>query len=387
MSTDNTPGPTRAPTRQASPVEFYAENPAGLTYEEPTNSEEQLALLTRQFAELNQKFQNLNASRAAPSETKYKALVPDIFDGTISKTKTFKRQLMLYFSARGNEFSTHKSKILFALSYMRGGNAGPWADSKLDDIERGENATPPSFPYSSYARFIKKFDDRFAEKDEAEKARHALRMLTQGVSTCDEYIAKFETLETLTGYNDQALIESFKQGLNRALVDRIFLLENLPYSLHGWKNYASRFDQRNRQRQEEVRRQVNRTFWSPQSAPVPTSRNPPTSFPTRGTSFPPRGFVPRQPQGARPLPPPPVKDSNAMDVDKASRAKQVMKGNCWKCNQPGHFARDCPQINIREMSVEDIEEMMEKRTYYGADMSIEPTTDDEEEEAEERKDF
>ena len=144
-----------------------------------------------------------------------------------------------------------RPRVLFMLSYMRGGNTGPWADQRLDQIQRGDTFNPPIFPFPSYAAFIDLFDLRFAEKDEAEKARHAIRLLKQGGKTCDNFIANFKTLEPLTGYNDEALVEMFKQGLNPVLVDKIFFMENMPTNLAGWKRIASRFDRQFRQRQEE----------------------------------------------------------------------------------------------------------------------------------------
>ena len=56
-----------------------------------------------------------------------KVALPDSFDGTQSKIDSFLSQLGLYFSGKKKEFQDDQDKIIFALSYMKGGTAGPWA--------------------------------------------------------------------------------------------------------------------------------------------------------------------------------------------------------------------------------------------------------------------
>ena len=43
------------------------------------------------------------------------------------------------------EFQDEKSQILFVLSYMKGGTAGPWATQKINAILSDTNSTPETF--------------------------------------------------------------------------------------------------------------------------------------------------------------------------------------------------------------------------------------------------
>ncbi|KZS92602.1 hypothetical protein SISNIDRAFT_387771, partial [Sistotremastrum niveocremeum HHB9708] len=55
-----------------------------------------------------------------------KVATPEVFDGTTSKAQAFLAQLTLYFLAKHQELQNDAHKIIFALSYMKGGTAGPW---------------------------------------------------------------------------------------------------------------------------------------------------------------------------------------------------------------------------------------------------------------------
>ena len=125
-SPDSTPSPISSPT-----------TPDPITMSSQPSTHQPTAQSLQ--AQIDQLFAQLHAlpasgttvaatSQAAPAPNKYKANLPDVFNGDVTLSKSFKRQLTIYFSARGNEFDDYQAKILFLLSYMRGGNAGPWAD-------------------------------------------------------------------------------------------------------------------------------------------------------------------------------------------------------------------------------------------------------------------
>ena len=104
-------------------------------------------------------------------EQKSKANVPDVYTGDRDKAKPFIRQLWLYFKARGPEFPSVKRKVVFALSYMRGGTAGPWADNLINKIHDDDDMDR-QFRFRTFSEFTATFMERFGERDENAAACH-----------------------------------------------------------------------------------------------------------------------------------------------------------------------------------------------------------------------
>ena len=94
----------------------------------------------------------------------HKVAVPDIFDGTRAKAKDFLRQLFVYFSATPSAFLSDVNKIYFALSYMRGHTAGPWANRHIDLLAEGKK------PFANYSAFHQAVLAYFRDPHEAANA-------------------------------------------------------------------------------------------------------------------------------------------------------------------------------------------------------------------------
>src|SRR5258708_40268774 len=63
-----------------------------------------------------------------------KVSTPSLFSGVQDDLDCFKAECSLYLSMRCSEFLDECSNILFILSYMKGGTAGPWATQKINTI-------------------------------------------------------------------------------------------------------------------------------------------------------------------------------------------------------------------------------------------------------------
>src|SRR6202453_1909785 len=239
-------------------------------------------------------------------EQKSKANVPDVYTGDRNKAKPFIHQLWLYFEARGPEFPSVKRKVVFALSYMRGGTAGPWADNLIDTIHDDDDMDC-QFRFLTFSLFVAAFMERFGERDENAAARHKMTHLKQGSMTIDELIAKFKELEYLTNYNDTAHIQEFKRICDPRIIDLLINKIPTPELLSEWKDQAATLDRQRRRRDEERKLILSMTH----SHPAASANKPKPPFNPR-----PRwsDFKQTAPTAAA-KPPAPRKDPNAMDVD------------------------------------------------------------------------
>ena len=121
---------------------------------------------------------------------------------------------------------------------MHGGNTGAWACANPDKVRTAEEKSE-RFPFTSYAYFIEDFDERFGEKNEAEKARHALATMQQGKRS-------FKSFEDVSGFDETALTTYLLAAINKWILCRIYSFETLPPSLKLWKQKIINVDMRER---------------------------------------------------------------------------------------------------------------------------------------------
>ena len=164
-----------------------------------------------------------------------KVAPPDIFDGATAKAEAFLSQLALFIHGKRHELSDDSDKVILALSYMKGGTTGSWAQNKVK-IFSSTGVAP------SWDDFVSEFRDVFGDPDPAGTSRFKLDQLTQAFISCDEYVGLFRELMSDTGYNDAALVEKFEKGLNSGLVDRIYSLPEMPSTLKDWMSWACKLD-------------------------------------------------------------------------------------------------------------------------------------------------
>src|SRR5258707_15878032 len=104
--------------------------------------EEHITQLTAQVAALQAQLAHRSQSPPPPQPSTApvptpkppKVATPTLFSSAQDDLDRFKAECSLYLSMRHSEFPDEHSNVLFILSYMKGGTAGPWATQKINSI-------------------------------------------------------------------------------------------------------------------------------------------------------------------------------------------------------------------------------------------------------------
>ena len=302
-----------------------------------------------------QQGQNQSSTQVAPPQVSVssgqskglKVAAPDVFDGSMDKAEAFISQLALFFHGKRHELQDDSDKVILALSYMKGGTAGPWAQNKGKDFSL-TGVTP------SWDDFLAEFQSVFNDPDPAGTARFKLDQLSQGSMTCDEYVALFRGLMGDTGFNDAALVEKFENGLNSWLVDKIYSLPEMPHTLKDWIAWACKLDRqwRNRQTKRRVRSGAStatsettlprNALTTPKSTTMGMAKSPAQVVPVKTAPQ----VAPRVPNFSAPVP---------MEVDAGWKTVRRPPLVCFKCRKPGHMAINCRStVDVRFMGAREL---------------------------------
>src|SRR6266436_234055 len=138
-----------------------------------------------------------------------KVSAPSPFSGAQDDLDCFKAECSLYLSMRQSEFLDKHSNVLFILSYMKGGSAGPWAMQKINSI-----LYPANPEELTWAGFISELDKMFADPNHQATAQRKLTTLHQGDSSVEELIREFEIHGPISGLGDIGLVDWFEQAIH-----------------------------------------------------------------------------------------------------------------------------------------------------------------------------
>src|SRR5258706_2721836 len=214
------------------------------------STEEHITQLTAQIAALQAQLTHHSWSPPPPQPSAApppppkppKVSAPSPFSGVQDDLDHFKAKCSLYLSMRQSEFLDECSNILFILSYMKGGSAGPWATQKINSI-----LYPVNTEEVTWAGFVLELDEMFADPNCQATTWRKLATLHQGNSSVEELIQEFEIHGPISRLGDVGLMDCFKQVIHPQLQESIYCLEPMPTTWLEWKCKASLLDNQWRQ--------------------------------------------------------------------------------------------------------------------------------------------
>lgn len=269
---------------------------------------------------------------------------PDTFDGSNPlKLRPFLVSLTLHFSARPNSFKEEASKIMFALSYLRGVALQYFEPDILDP----DFNNPPLW-LTRYSSFVKELQKNFGPHNEVDNAEKKLVSLFMKHSDhLSDYLVKFNLYAGNVAWGDEALKYQFYEGLPDRLKDQ-FALHGKPDALLVMKDKAQDFDNRYWAREDEKKHDnrnrshntssTPRTDNSSSSNKTQSSHNSSSSATSNKKPFVPKvtttSSTPSFPSGHL------NKEGKLSDAERKRRMDNKL---CVICGEAGHFRNNCPK--------------------------------------------
>ena len=173
-----------------------------------------MSTLEDQVAGLTAQLVMLGVQQATVSKPP-KIAAPTPFSGLQGDLDCFKVECWVYLAMRHAEFPDNHSKILFVLSYMKGGTTGPWAAQKINALLGLTNPKHASYSNLSFDEFVtNEMDTVFADPNCKASARRILATACQGDDSVEELICKFKIHGPTSQLSNVGLINHFDQALH-----------------------------------------------------------------------------------------------------------------------------------------------------------------------------
>jgi Domain of unknown function (DUF4939)/Zinc knuckle len=253
-----------------------------------------------------------NASQRIPSKpTELKLRPPNSFAGKREELDDFLQDALLYLSVNDELYDTDKKKIAYVLSFMNESDAKSW---KGQFLQKASTAT--GINLGTWTAFLTDLKAAFSPYDAPGDALEELIALKQGTNSIEDHIARFKVLLTKSQVPETSpsSIDYFRKTLNVPLQRKLLELATPPTSLQEWYDWATKLDNNYRRLQRILGR-----------APGKGDNKGKEETKRKWT------FQKRE------------RDPNAMDIDAMTveqREQMMRKGQCFKCGQVGHMARE-----------------------------------------------
>ncbi|KAK3535061.1 hypothetical protein QTP70_002592 [Hemibagrus guttatus] len=227
---------------------------------------------------------------------------PAPYSGSAEDCNGFILQCSLVLEMQPHLYPTERSKVAFIISQLRG-QALLWTESLWS-----QNSPVTQ----SYAGFVDHFKEVFGKPSWDSSVGEELCRLQQGKLTVPEYALQFRNLAAKSGWNEQALLAAYRQGLNPQVRLHLAAYEDT-IGLEQLIQLSIRVTARMQSCATEPQDQSPHSTW--RDRPTPVSSPEPVLEPMH--------------LGATHLTP-------------AERQRRLTRNLCLYCGAPGHALPECP---------------------------------------------
>lgn len=258
---------------------------------------------------------------------KSKIKEPDIFLGVRHKTSEFLADLYLLFCSRPADYPNDESRIVTALSYLRG-DARWWAEAKVE-IAQQRHQDGRLVGFGTWDGFKRDFLVVFGETDPAQTATVQLGSLRYDTKEpLDRFNAKILRLFVKGGIReDSAQVAWYHSKLPGFLRDKIALMVPQPTNMEEWMEAAMQLNKAYLLNKEVDRAQgrITQRF----------KQRPDTSNPS-------------------------IRAVSTGKLDNKTRQMLMKENKCFYCREVGHRVVNCPAKKngpkTRAVEEEDVDE-------------------------------
>jgi len=255
----------------------------------------------------------------------FKPSAPSEFNGNRSAGKVFLTSCRTYICLCPESFEDDLTKVIWAMSYMKAGRAGHWANCEFE-----HEAKSGHLCFIDWVDFEEEFRKDFMSLDSEAAAVNVLETTSyfQGRQLVDDYLDQFKDLIEDSSYSDpKTIVVKFCRGLDRRISTA---LAGMTYGRpadtdpKAWFRLAVRMDQ-NRAADEAFHtshRQPN--LLAPGISRIPMASRPAQVAPAAR-------FAHSNLSPGNPVP---------MDID-ATRKAKATPDTCRRCGKTRHWAKDC----------------------------------------------
>ena len=280
--------------------------------------------VTQLLNNLNARLENLESVPVVPTQShgmSPKVALPEKFDGSISKCRKFISSVENVFAIQPNRYASSEIKTRF-IGTLLIGDALTWFSGIVD--------------YSpdlllDYRKFVDELKNLFDDPHAQRHACNSLKRLRQGKFSVTSYSSKFRHLALETGYNDLAMMDIFRSGLNEDVKDVLATSLVDPGNLEELIKLCVKIDQRLYDRRLEK---------SSIKTPYKYSENPKRN-----------GH-----EGAHSGPTPMELDyletqkQKHGKLTKEERERRIKNQLCLYCGEPGHKVNSCSKRSERSLN-------------------------------------